>query len=125
MFETGKSNFNDLTSTYEVASEVVLVFPNDSMRIGSANKSVLSTLANNFNSDTDLLSIVGCSMGRTSIPNGNELLAVGRANRVKEELIMKNVPTTSILDEGCWSPSKDSSVPNRGVVVTHRRLRVG
>ena len=125
MFETGKSNFSDITSNYDVATEVVLVFPNDSMRIGSPNKSVLRKLADNFNNETDLVSVVGCSMGRTSIPNGNEFLAVGRANRVKEELIMGNVPTTSILDEGCWSPSKDASVPARGVVVTHRRLRVG
>ncbi|MGJ8530131.1 hypothetical protein [Maritalea sp.] len=124
MFDLGESNFSSIHDDYGVASEVVLIFPDDSMRMGKTNKSVLSNLASDFNIDTDLFSVVGCSMGKTAIPNGNELLAVGRANRVKEELIMANVPTQRILDEGCWSASSGKGLPTRGVVVTHRRIDI-
>lgn len=122
VFDSGTSNYN--TSGYTVEDELVLVFANDSMKIGSTNKIILQDMAARFDKDTDLLSVMGCSMGRTSIPNGNELLAVGRANRVKEELIMASIPAESILDEGCWSGERDDQIPARGVVVTHHRSAI-
>lgn len=44
-----------------------------------------------MNPDTDVLSVIGCSLEPTAIQNGNSLLAIGRANRVKESFFGPSV----------------------------------
>ena len=55
--------------------------------LGERNKRLVRRAVEAFDPERDMFSIVGCSLGPTSIPNGNEALALGRANRVKEELL--------------------------------------
>ena len=121
VMDLGGSNFADLFADYADVVERILVFPNDSERLGTDNKSIVAEVAGRFDPESDVLSIVGCSLGPTSLPNGNERLALGRANRVKEELVEVGVPSERILDEGCWAGDSSERFPSRGVVLTLRR----
>lgn len=116
--DIGQSNYSSLFNHYRPMRTETLVFPNDSLILGALNKSTIYSVAEHFDPATQLISVVGCSIGKTSIDNGNALLANGRANRVKEELIIAGVPHDSILDEGCWAGSSVENVPGRGVILT-------
>lgn len=119
--EIGASNYSGLFEGYDNVEELVLVFDNDSLVLGPENKRRIRDALASANTDLDLFSIIGCSFGPTRLENGNELLAIGRANRVKEELIFAGVPRERILDEGCWAGSHEASFPARGVVLTVKR----
>lgn len=120
--DTKVSNFERLLAEREKVAEQTLVFSNDSFVMGSYNKVMLNEVMSEFNPDTDIVSIVGCSTGKTNLKNGNAALAIGRANRVKEALLYRGVSHDKILDEGCWSPTANSTpFPNRGVVITVKR----
>ena len=121
VMDLGGSNFASLFVDYADVVERILVFPNDSERLGPDNKSIVAELAERFDPGSDVFSIVGCSLGPTSLPNGNERLALGRANRVKEELVQVGVPSERIVDEGCWAGDSSERFPSRGVVLTLRR----
>jgi len=117
MLDLGESNFASVLQDYAVQASTVLVFDNDSLRLGPKNKDILLDMADQYNARTDLFSLIGCSHGPSSKANGNEYLAIGRANRVKEELIYANVSASNILDEGCWAPTSQNDLPARGVIV--------
>ena len=121
VMDLGGSNFASLFVDYADVVERILVFPNDSERLGPDNKSIVAEVAERFDPERDVFSIVGCSLGPTSLPNGNERLALGRANRVKEELVQVGVPSERIVDEGCWAGDSSERFPSRGVVLTLRR----
>ncbi|MBX2835333.1 MAG: hypothetical protein KTR35_00680 [Gammaproteobacteria bacterium] len=121
MSEIGQSNFTEFLTEYAVLSESILLFPHDSLRLGRANKIFLRNWAKLFDAKTDLISVIGCSHGNSDLHNGNRFLSVGRANRVKEELIVVGVPPENVLDEGCWTTSHQDAHPRRGVIITHRR----
>ena len=101
--------FADLTSNYDtvfrksddVRTETI-GFKSDSMRLGDDAELLLQECVSDFDADTDLLSIVGCSHGETTLANGNALLANGRANRVKEVFLYSGLPADALLDEACW-----------------------
>lgn len=124
VLDIGQSNFASVTQDYEELSSDVLVFANDSLRLGTENKAMLSALAQIFDAQTDLVSLIGCSHGPSAKSNGNEHLAIGRANRVKEELILANVSAENILDEGCWASTAQEGLPARGVIVRMLRRTV-
>ncbi len=114
--------FTDSTRDYAEVSSQVLIFPNDSLVLGSANKNYLFELANRVRRSDDIVRVVGCSHGKSSLANGNENLAKGRAIRVREELLLAGVPDSSILHEACWANVHfDEELPRRGVVVIHLR----
>lgn len=124
VLDIGQSNFASVTQDYEELSFDVLVFANDSLRLGTENKAMLSALAQTFDAQTDLVSLIGCSHGPSAKSRGNEHLAIGRANRVKEELILANVSAENILDEGCWASTAQEGLPARGVIVRMLRRTV-
>jgi len=115
------SNFSEMFSSYQDIEQDVLIFPNDSLRLGGENKTVIQKYADNVNPDTDVLSVIGCSHGRSKVKNGNQLLAIGRANRVKEALIFAGLDQKLIFEEGCWDKEHYEPMPARGVVITHKR----
>jgi len=120
--ESGMSNYENLLSGKQDVAAEVLIFGDDSYVLGARNKQLLGDVMTDFNPDTDVVSIVGCSTGVTKIENGNAALAIGRANRVKEALLYSGIPHDKIYDEGCWSPTPNSTpFPNRGVVITVKR----
>jgi len=121
MYDTRQSNFSDVLAHYDQVRREVLVFPNDSMIMDSANKRLAREISLKFNPKTDVISVIGCSHGRTKLHNGNQMLALGRANRVKEELMLAGVAAHKVLDEGCWASTHFDQMPARGVVVTHKR----
>ena len=125
LFETGRSNYAERLARYEDVSREIMVFPNDSLRMGAANKRRAAELAVAFDPERDVISVLGCSHGRTAIDNGNEVLANGRALRVKEELVLAGIAGERVLEEGCWAGSAHERLPGRGVVVTHKRLAAG
>jgi len=123
MFYTLVSNFAKKFEGYEDNLSGVLVFPNDSLRLGAANKSYIVNLAKTFDPETEIFSVIGCSHGKSAIENGNEILANGRANRVKEALMLAGVGEQYIYDEGCWAPQVfDDVMPRRGVLLTRKQL---
>jgi len=124
MYETMTSNYSDMFTGFEDVDQSILVFPNDSLRLGDVNKSIIERYVAEMDPDTDVLSVIGCSHGETDISNGNSLLALGRANRVKEALLFSGLAHDKILDEGCWAPQLfDEVMPRRGVVLTLKRQK--
>ncbi len=122
VYDLGESNFEDMLSGYDIVAEQILTFPNDSLRLGTVNKKFIERLVQQYQEDSDVFSVVGCSMGPTEIPGGNAALALGRASRVVEALLFAGVAKDRILDEGCWAGSSGSNpLPRRGVVLTLNR----
>ena len=122
LYETRQSNYESILAQYGTVRKEILVFPNDSLIMGTANKRLAREIASAFDSRTDVISIVGCSHGRTQIVNGNEVLAQGRAYRVKEEFLLAGIAADKIMEEGCWAGVYfDEVMPRRGVVLTHKR----
>ena len=121
-----QSNYARLFDAYYDIEQQTLFFPNDSLRLGSENKRKLSELADRINPDTDIVSVIGCSHGQSDIPNGNQVLAEGRTQRVTESLMIAGLDPELILDEACWASEYwDEMAPRRGVMITHKRLTEG
>jgi len=126
MFENRQSNFEDLFNGFEGITSKVLVFPNDSLRLGDGNKQEILAMAKTFDPESEVFSVIGCSTGKTSLADGNRYLAVGRAARVKEELMLNGIAESNIFDEGCWGDEYwDEAVPRRGVVLSRKRRAAG
>lgn len=122
VFELGGSNFSDLLSDRKVVTEQVLTFGNDSLRMGSLNKRLVEKMVEQFNPQSDIFSVIGCSLGPTQVKGGNAALALGRAGRVVEALRYAGVANQHILDEGCWAGSGSvENFPHRGVVLSLNR----
>ena len=122
MYETRRSNFESVLQNYDSVRSDVLIFPNDSLVMGANNKRIAREIVASFDSGSDVISVIGCSHGKTSLVNGNQKLALGRSYRVKEELILAGIAADKILEEGCWANVHfDQKMPRRGVVVTHKR----
>lgn len=117
----GESNYKASFGGFLNVDEQILTFDNDSLRLGETNKWHIQQAVQHFNPDSDMFSIVGCSLGPTKLKSGNEGLAIGRANRVKEALIFAGVPQSNILDEGCWAAESIEKMPSRGVVLVLKR----
>lgn len=125
IFDTQESNFGDVFVDYDDVQRITLVFPDDSMRLGETNKEIIQQYKSMMNPQTDVLSVIGCSLGPTEINNGNAVLALGRASRVKEALMFSGVQPDKVLDEGCWAPqdAAENLMPDRGVVLTLKRAK--
>ena len=121
LYDGLSSNYAELFANYADVDSTTIAFQNDSMRIGEAQKRTIEGYAERFRPETDLLSVIGCSHGKTGIDNGNGVLALGRANRVKESLVFAGVPPGAVLDEGCWAGQGHEFLPARGVVLTLKR----
>lgn len=120
--ELGQSNFAIVFEDYSIVDEAVLRFGNDSFRLGQGNKDRMRRLVSQFEPGKDLVSVIGCSHGSTALSVGQKGLALGRAERVKEELLYAGIPEASIFEEGCWAEeSFDKRMPRRGVVLTLKR----
>jgi len=114
----GANNFGSLLDEYQKVETMSVIFPNDSMRLGNIGRLKIDVFLGDFAEDSDLIRVVGCSNGPTSIQIGNEGLALGRAERVTQELLARGVTREHILDEGCWAPeSAGDRFPSRGVVL--------
>lgn len=123
-FDIGQSNYGGVFDEYEDVISTVLIFPNDSLRLGGSNKAIIDQYVSQMDPDTDVLSVIGCSLGPTTIKNGNSLLAIGRANRVKEAFMFSGLDHDQVLEEGCWAPELvEMELPTRGVVVTLKRQK--
>ncbi|MFK8083082.1 MAG: hypothetical protein AB8B97_22605 [Granulosicoccus sp.] len=122
VFELGLSNFADTLADRTVVARQILVFGNDSLRLGDHNKKLVEQMVQRFNPQSDVFSVIGCSMGPTRIAGGNAALALGRAGRVVEALRFAGVDDGRILDEGCWAGGGElDDLPSRGVVLTLNR----
>ena len=115
------SNYARRFEAYDDVVAATLVFPDDSLLLGTEQKRAIEGLAERFRPGTDLLSVVGHSHGDTDLPGGNALLAIGRADRVREALVYAGVPAEQVLDESCWADSHHDPFPRRGVVLTLKR----
>ncbi len=118
LFYGDHSSFASVLENHDKIYRQVIVFGNDSMVLGSTNKSLIDQFVDNEIREGDVVSLIGCSNGPTSLEIGNEGLALGRAQRVTEALTSRGVPRENVLDEGCWAPvSAQDRFPNRGVVM--------
>ncbi len=126
VFETGRSNYEKLFQDYSTIEEIRMDFPNNSKRLSAKNIFDIWSAAKVFNSDTDLFSVISCSIGGTSLPNGDYLLSVARVNEVEEALMVSGIPYTSIYSEYCWGTERVESsllTEGRGVRISHMRKR--
>jgi len=122
MYTTMQSNYMGFFKDFRDVSVTTLIFPNDSTRLSSENKSTIQRLIGEMDPNNDVISLVGCSHGKTSDQVDNEGLAIGRANVVKLELVSNGVAYDRVLDEGCWAKGYHDEFPTRGVVLTLKRL---
>ncbi len=115
-------NYENLFDGDDGVTKEVLIFANDSVRLGKENKQAVKSLAESFKPESDVFLVLGCSQGITKREEGNQYLAVGRANRVIEELVANGVDADKIFDEGCWGGNhEEKDLPTRGVVITKKR----
>jgi len=122
VFDRQRSNYASAFSRYTNLDTQRLIFANDSLHLAPDNKRVLERMAAGVDPASDIISVIGCSLGGTAIDNGNQILAEGRTNRVKEWLMFAGIDAKLIFDEACWAETPwDEAVPRRGVVVTHKR----
>lgn len=121
MLMLGESNYAHIFKNYTVVEQDVIIFPNDSLNLGSKGKQQIKEVISRFDSDRDLISVVGCSHGKSRIADGNEMLALGRANRVMDELLSYKAPADRLYDEGCWAGVEQKNLPARGVIISLRR----
>ncbi|MBX2825569.1 MAG: hypothetical protein KTR33_12620 [Gammaproteobacteria bacterium] len=122
LYFTNESNFSSATRGYRTIRRDVVIFDNDSMRLGETGKRKVRTISRQFEPDTDFIQLLGCSNGYTDLEIGNEGLALGRSRRVVEEFLSLGVDKSSLLDEGCWAPDNlDGRFPRRGVVIELKR----
>lgn len=125
ILELQQSNFEDVYADMGLVREKILTFADDSTRMSNSNKLRLRDLVDRFNPDSDLISVVGCALGKTNYSGGQKELAIGRAMSVRDELVEAGIPSERILEEGCWSEEPlDLRMPRRGVVIALKR-RVG
>lgn len=118
LFHGGESAFSSLLDDYNKIQRQIIVFGDDSLVLGETNKSLLDQFVESQYQRGDIISLVGCSNGPTSLEIGNEGLALGRAKRVTVALMTRGVEREQVLNEGCWAPvSAGDAFPNRGVVL--------
>jgi len=122
LYDTRESRYQQIFQNYDVVDSRVMVFPNDSLVLGRVNKQSVRSYLDQFDPNTDLISVIGCSHGATNLENGNGYLANGRAFRVKEEFVSAGFASDKVLEEGCWASQDFPEMPTRGVLVQHRRL---
>jgi len=125
VYDLRRSNYADILQDYDTVRREIMVFPDDSLHMGPDNKLLARRIAEAFDPERDVISVIGCSHGRTALPNGNETLANGRSYRVKEAFMLAGIDADLVLEEGCWAGVHFSEMPARGVVVTHRRRTSG
>ena len=113
----GESTFDSILSNHQMLDDLTVLFPNDSLILGQENKLLIREFMAVFIERMDLVSVVGCSNGPTAVEIGNVGLALGRGERVTNELLSLGVPRERILDQGCWAPSAADKYPGRGVVL--------
>jgi len=94
----------------------------ESMVLDSNNRRAVQQIAAGYNAASDVISVIACSHGRTALANGNAVLALGRAQRIKEAFVRAGIDSEQVLEEGCWADSHHDNMPRRGAVVTHQRL---
>jgi len=99
----GVSAFTQIRDDYERIKGETVIFADDSLRLGPQGKQQVEAFLKEFQPNVDLIGLIGCSNGPTKLDIGNQGLALGRSQRVAEELLTLGVPRESILDEGCWS----------------------
>jgi len=117
-FYDTEGTFASLINNRTRVTREVIIFPNDSMRLGTEGKRRIQQLLAVFKESDDLINVIGCSNGTTKLAIGNEGLALGRANRITQELLTLGVPNRNILDDACWSEeSAGERFPSRGVVI--------
>jgi len=125
VYETGRSNYEALLESYDTVGQDIMVFANDSLHMGRDNKRLARTIVERFDPARDVISVIGCSHGKTALTNGNEVLANGRSLRVKEEFLLAGIDADLVLEEGCWAGKHFDRMPSRGVLVTHKRRASG
>ena len=124
IYYTNESNFSKITRNYREVNREIILFPDDSMRLGRVGKAQVRKVLARFDKGQDFINLIGCSQGVTSFKGGNEQLALGRSKRVFEEFVALGVPRTSLLDEGCWAPeASQARYPGRAVVVILKRRK--
>jgi len=96
-----------------------LIFENDALTIGRRNKEIIRSLLNEFNSAEDALFVSACPYGDEPQEHADE-----HVTRLKEELILNNVPASRIAEEGCVLSEYPQGKPTEEhtVIVTQRRL---
>jgi len=119
----GESAFGSVLNDYLIKDDLIVIFPNDSLTLGSENKLIIRQFMEGFIEQLDLVNVIGCSNGPTDAEMGNEGLALGRGKRVTDELLSIGVPREKILDQGCWAPSAGGKYPGRGVVLELWRVK--
>jgi len=122
-FEQNESQYAESFVGYLDIVSQLHQFSYKSRRISTAAYNEMREIIEDFNPDTDLISILGCSLGNDASQSENKALAKVRATRVKRALIRSGIGPNKIFDESCWDISSwDANSIRRAVILTHKRL---
>jgi len=119
--QTASKDMTDL----QIVDESLLTFDDSSLVLGDVNKRQVRQFIANFNPRSDVFSVFGCSSDLVG-PDVVEPRAIGlgRAERVRSELLYAGVPSNRIYTEGCGtedSTAEQPLVPPRAVLLTLKR----
>jgi len=118
----GGESFAAVADGYEIEEQEVLMFSDDSTRLRKANRPRLESLVSSFDPATEVITVLGASHGPTGMPGRNRALAIGRADRIRVELLALGLDPDKVIEGGSWSTEKSPGL-DRGVIVSvHRRL---
>jgi len=120
----GESIFGSMLNDHMTIDDLIVWFPDDSTLLRNENKLLIRRFMDVFIEQLDLVSVIGCSNGPTASDLGNAGLALGRGERVIDELLSFGIPRDKILDQGCWAPSAGDKYPGRAVVLELWREKV-
>lgn len=114
-----KSNYAEFLGNRRMVHQDIVIFPNDSDRLTASGKKRVDRLLELFDASSDWIHVMGCSHGHSTLFNGNEELAKGRALRIAQHLYISGVSPANVLAEGCWSPKHfdERQHPRRGVIM--------
>lgn len=96
------SNENNSLQGMQIVDESLLVFRGESLVLGEANKRRVVGVVENYNSGSDVFSLLGCvrSEDLDWTEEANELVR-GRTERVRSELRYAGIPNERIRTEDC------------------------
>ncbi|PID59739.1 MAG: hypothetical protein CSB44_12580 [Gammaproteobacteria bacterium] len=119
-----QSPFRKLLEGYVNVNERMVTFPEDSASIGRENREIIEDFLVDFEFDTDVVHLLGCSNGNEADGIKHDVMARQRGANVRQVLIRFGVPASRIYVDGCWkSGESDLHFPQRAVLLTLKRLR--
>lgn len=124
ILDSGGSNYQTQMEQYQSVGTRIIGFADDSAKLSKQSIVQLTRFVLSANRDTDAVSVIGCSIGKTRHKGGNEGLARARTDSITQWLKKSGMRAERLFDESCWGEEVEQiDLPRRGVQLTLMRER--